>query len=106
MVVTMVEGRVEPDRVSDLVAAWDSRRLPLGMAESLLLRADESDTWRIVSVWRSRDELDSYRASVSTARAFAIFEAAGAEPTVTLFEVARLADNGHPGGGAGSSSTP
>jgi quinol monooxygenase YgiN len=93
MVVTMVEGRVERDRMNDLVTAFSqgSGNLPPAIVESFLLRAEDSDTWRIISVWRSREELDAYRASVETPGAFAIFRAAGVEPTLTIFEVAEYA---------------
>jgi heme-degrading monooxygenase HmoA len=93
MVVTIVEGRVDPDRMSDLAEAFSqgSGNLPPAIVESFLLRPEDGDAWRIVSVWRSREELDAYRASVETPGAFAIFRAAGVEPTLTIFEVAEHA---------------
>ena len=95
MVVTMVEGQVDPDRVEDLLAAFSagSDHLPPAIVESFLLRAEGADTWRIVTVWRSREELDSYRASVETPGSFAMFRAVGVEPTLTVFEVASRAAN-------------
>ena len=95
MVLTMVEGDVDPARASDLMAAFSGSgdHLPAAIVESFLLRADGSNTWRIVSVWRSREELESYRSSVETPGAFAVFRAAGVEPSLTVFEVAeRLAN--------------
>jgi quinol monooxygenase YgiN len=95
MVVTMVEGQVDPDREEALLATFSGTTdtLPSAMVESFLLRAEDANTWRIVSVWRSREELDSYRASVETPGAFMIFRAAGVEPTLTVFEVASHAAN-------------
>jgi hypothetical protein len=95
MVITMVEGLVDPDRVSDLRAAFSegSDDLPPAIVESFLLRAEGTHAWRIASVWRSREELDSYRSSVETPGAFAIFRAAGVEPTLTVFEVAARSAN-------------
>ena len=95
MVLTMVEGQVSPDRASDLMAAFSegSDELPLAIVESFLLRAENTDIWRIVSVWRSREDLAEYRASVETPGAFMIFRSAGVEPTLTIFDVARHAAN-------------
>lgn len=95
MVLTMVEGQVSPDRASDLLAAFSegSDELPLAIVESFLLRAENTNTWRIVSVWRSREDLAEYRASVETPGAFMIFRSAGVEPTLTIFDVAGHAAN-------------
>lgn len=46
-----------------------------------------------MTVFRSRDELDAMRASGQTPRAVAMFRAAGAESTFSLFNIADQLDN-------------
>ena len=90
MVVTVVDAEVEPERVADLLAAWDGvtgGRLPPGLQESFLMRA--GDAWRIATVWGSREALEEMRRTTDTPGALRVFRAAGAEPTLAVFEVAR-----------------
>lgn len=94
MVVTMVEARVSANRETDLIEAYGRATeagLPPQIVETFLLRADEGDPWRIATVWRSREDLEAYRTSVETPTAVAVFRAAGAEPTLTVFDVIRRA---------------
>lgn len=60
-------------------------------AETFLLHATDGDVWRVVTVWRTSEDLDGYRASVETPEGVRMFRAAGAEPTLTIFEVASRA---------------
>ncbi len=90
MVVTVVDAEVEPERVADLLAAWDGvtgGQLPPGLQESFLMRA--GDAWRIATVWESREALDEMRRTTDTPGALRVFRAAGAEPKLMVFEVAR-----------------
>lgn len=94
MVVTMVEARVPADREADLIEAYGrgtEGELPPPIVETFLLHDAEGDVWRIATVWRSREDLEAYRASVETPAAIEMFRAAGAEPTVTVFDVIRHA---------------
>ena len=90
MVVTMLEATVAADKEEDLVREFSGLTggLPPFIIETFLLRAADSGLWRIVSVWRSREDLESYRATVQTPAGVRVFRAAGAEPTLTVFEVA------------------
>lgn len=94
MVVTMVEARVSADREADLIEAYrraTQEKMPPDIVETFLLRATDDDEWRIATVWRSREDLDVYRASVETPEAITMFRSAGVEPTVTVFDVVRHA---------------
>lgn len=93
MVVTMLEASVQADREKALTDAYASISgdLPPAIVETLLLHAVGSDAWRIVTVWRSRQDLDDYRASVETPAGVLVFRAADAEPTLTMFDVASRA---------------
>ncbi len=97
MVLTVLEGRVLADRVPDLLRAFDETRtsaVPPFIVRSFLLRSDKDpDVWRIMTVFRSREELDVMRASGQTPRAVAMFRAAGVEPTFSLFNIANHLEN-------------
>ncbi len=90
MVVTMLEARVAPDREADLVREYSGvgGGLPPFIVETFLLHSADSGLWRIVTVWRSREDLEAYRRSVDTPEGVRIFRAAGSEPALTIFDVA------------------
>ncbi len=85
MFVTIVEGAVEAAREDDLRSAWQELTavLPEGLIESSLLRADDG-TWRIVTVWESKDAVMAMRASNPPA-APAMFERAGSVPSLSMW---------------------
>ena len=95
MVVTMLEARVKEDQSGVLVERFGAvgNSLPPAILESFLLHDTGSDTWRIVTVWTSREALDGYRDSVETPEGVRMFRAAGAEPAQTVWEVAAHADH-------------
>jgi quinol monooxygenase YgiN len=70
MVMTVLEGRVSPDRADELRRAYremGAGQLPPQISETFLVRSTEdSDLWRILTVWRSAEDLDAYRKSVTT----------------------------------------
>jgi quinol monooxygenase YgiN len=90
MVLTVLEAVVAEDRTADLVAAYRSAgtKLPPGLLHTDLLRAsDASGRWRIQSYWANRGALDAMRAA-GTPAGVLMFRAAGAEPALSVFEVA------------------
>ena len=97
MVLTVLEARVPADRVPDLLRAFEETRtseVAPFIVRSFLLRSDQDlDVWRIMTVFRSREELDAMRASGQTPRGVAMFRAAGVEPTFSLFNIADQLDN-------------
>ncbi len=96
IVVTMVEGEVDPARVSDLIEAFPAKsvdELPEFILGTMLVRGSESDAWRVVTLWRSMGDLDEYVKSVETPGAKAAFQAAGMEPSVTVWSADRVLVN-------------
>lgn len=89
MFVTIVEAEVDPAREDDLRSAWAHRppELPAGFVESFLMRGEETETWRIVTVWESREAVMAMRASGGRPAALVMFEQAGAEPTPSFWSV-------------------
>lgn len=88
MFVTIVEGTVEAERERDLRSAWETTtgQLPPGLIESSLLRADDG-TWRIVTVWESKEAVLAMRASGEEPAALAMFQAAGSTPSASMWSV-------------------
>ena len=87
-VVTMVRARIATDHVPDVTGPF-SKAVRAGMPErrqTTLLRG-EGDLWLIVTVWRSRDDLDAYLASAEEPFALRLFRNAGGAPEVDVFEV-------------------
>ncbi len=95
MVVTMLEARVEEDQADVLVGQFRAAgaSLPSFIIESSLLHDAERDVWRMVTVWVSQEALDGYRASVETPEGVRMFRAAGAEPSLTVFDVEARIDH-------------
>lgn len=96
IVVTMVEGEVDPTRVADLVEAFPAKsadELPEFILATMLVRESNSNRWRVVTSWRSMGDLEEYIKSVETPGAKAAFQAAGVEPSVTVWNADRLLIN-------------
>jgi hypothetical protein len=86
-VVSMVSAYIAPERVADVVERFGSA-VRAGMPErrhTSLLRGD-GGLMRIVTVWRSRDHLDRYLASVDKPFAVVLLESAGGETVVDVLE--------------------
>lgn len=91
MVMTIVAAKVAADKEDVLKEAYEQAgggQLPPAIKETFLLHEDGSDVWRIATVWNSREQLEEYRRGVDTPAAIEMFRAAGAQPTVTVNEVA------------------
>jgi len=89
-VVTEVSATVAPDREDDLVAGF--RQLlrsstPDGLLRTELLRGQEGH-WRIQTLWRDRASLDAMRAASEPPAAPTLFRRVGAEPSLTVLDVA------------------
>jgi len=97
MLITMVEGSVPQSKQQALEDAYRSfveRGLPAGALQTYLLRgAEEQKIWRIVTIWVSREALDTIRASDDGMPALRMFKAADVQPTLQLFDVVHTATN-------------
>ena len=87
-VVTMVSAYIAPDRVADVVEGFGAA-IRAGMPERRqvsLLRGD-GDLWRIVTVWRDRQDLNRYLSMTDRPFAVTLLEGAGGAPTVDVLEL-------------------
>lgn len=87
---------MDPARVQDLLEAFPAKsvdELPESILGTMLVRESDSNRWRIVTQWRSMVDLQDYLASVETPGAKAAFQAAGVEPSVTVWSADRVLVN-------------
>ena len=91
MILTVLEATVAPERASELRAAFQSAAaagLPPGFVRSLLISsANDATHWRIETLWASREVLAAMR-QAGTPAGVLMFRAAGAEPTLSVYDVA------------------
>lgn len=90
MVITMLRATVAAERVGDLERAYreGTAELPPEVRQTFLVRdTTERDTFLIVTHWVSREALEQMRASGVTPRGVQIFQAAGATPELSVFDV-------------------
>ena len=91
MLMTIVEAQVAQEQWATLRQAFTQAQgqRPAAIRAGFLVQDSADPTrWRIVSIWDSRASFDAYRQSVETPGAVAMFRAAGAEPTVNIFDIA------------------
>lgn len=90
MVITVLHAEVAADRVADLERAYReaTAQLPAEIVETFLLRdAAQANSFRILTVWRSRAALEAMRASGVKPKGVQIFEDAGATPRLSVLDV-------------------
>lgn len=94
-VMTILEAQVELDMIPALQAAYHNglgHALPPQMTQTFLVQsASDKKLWRIISIWKSREALDEMRNSGQTPEGILMFRAAGAEPKLSIFDVAASA---------------
>lgn len=89
MVMTVLEGNVTPENAKVLQAKFSSMmtKLPPTIVKTYLVQqSSDPAVWRIVTIWRSQQDLDAMR-SQGTPAGVLMFREAGAEPEYTAFTV-------------------
>jgi heme-degrading monooxygenase HmoA len=94
-VLTVTSAVVPPASEAAVVAAYRevTSALPHMVLDTALVRG-EGNEFRIVTLWRSREQWNEYRHEVGTSAAVRIFRDAGAEPTVVAYDVVHRAATG------------
>ncbi len=91
MVITILEANVSQGQWPVLEREYRAEiggSLDAGLVQTFLLHGLADPTlWRIVTVWESREALDKMRASGETPRGVVIFQAAGAKPSLSIWDV-------------------
>lgn len=103
-VLTTLEAHVDEAGWSTLRAAFElaADEPEPGLVRSYLIQGAADPTlWRIVTVWRDREALESMRASGSPPKGVLMFRGAGAEPTLLVADIVHAIDRtGMPPGAA------
>lgn len=87
-VVTMVSAHIRPERVADVIAGFaDALRAGLPERRHTSLFRGDGDLVRIVTVWRSREDLERYRATAERPLAVTLLERSGGTPVVDVLEL-------------------
>lgn len=88
-VITILEAEVAPERASVLEAAFREAiaQLDQGIERTFLVQEANTNTWRVITIWESREALTAMRQSGGTPRGVIMFRAAGAEPKLAMFDV-------------------
>lgn len=90
-VMTVLEATVPPEQWRALEQAYQASlsRLPAQMVRTVLVQGlDDRTCWRAISIWHSRAALSEYRQSVELPGFVVMFRAVGAEPALTIYEIA------------------
>jgi quinol monooxygenase YgiN len=90
-IVTTLEGEVLENKWEDLKRAYArvaEEKSGIMPTESFLIQnAKNPTTWRIISIWKDMETLDTMRASGATPAGVLIFEAADSKPSLSIFQV-------------------
>ena len=95
MVMTILEAQVNPEKASLLETTYQQaiEHLDVGIVQTFLLQSSKTaGLWQIVTLWESREALETMRQSGETPRGVLIFRAAEAEPTLSIFGVVAHAE--------------
>ena len=87
-VVTMVSAHIAPDRIAEVIDAFgDAVRAGMPERRRTSLFRGEGGLVRIVTVWRSREDLERYLSGVDRGFAPALLADAGGAPVVDVLEL-------------------
>jgi hypothetical protein len=91
MVVTVLEAEISPKKWDDLKTSFENMtRNPPAIAPVqafLVQSAEDVNIWQMIAVWRSREEFDAMR-NQGVPRGVKLFRDAGAEPSMSVYDVA------------------
>ncbi len=90
MVVTTLEAVIPADKASILEKTFKDagKDLDEGIVETFLLQDSRNAmVWRIVTVWKSFETLESMRKRESPPKGVKMFQDIGAQPKLTIYEV-------------------
>jgi hypothetical protein len=90
MVMTVLEAHVPPGRLGDVERVFRDGMspLPADIVESFLVRdTKDPSLFRLTTVWRSLEALQAMRASGEKPKGVQMFEAVGASPTLSVFDI-------------------
>ncbi|HEY5549602.1 MAG TPA: antibiotic biosynthesis monooxygenase [Candidatus Saccharimonadales bacterium] len=90
MVITILDAEVKENNWGTLKEAYRSETsgMPEGIHQTFLIQSQDTSTyWRIMTHWRSQEDLDKVRNSPETPPAVRVFQAADAKPQLALWNI-------------------
>ena len=90
MIITQLEGTVASAQWDTLKQAFEkaAQQLPSAIDQSYLIQDQDSrDTWHVLTIWKSWEALQEYRATVETPGGVLMFRAVDAEPSLSISKV-------------------
>jgi hypothetical protein len=91
MLITILEGRVTSERWHKLSEIYGKgiKKLPMSLFQTFLIQdTHDSNIWRIISEWRSKEEYEhSSDSRDHDSSCMEMFRSIGVEPTCRIFEV-------------------
>lgn len=91
MVITILDAEVAKGNWQTLKNAYknETTSMPDGIHQTFLIQSQDRPTsWRIMTQWRSQEDLDKVRNSPETPPAVRVFQAAGAKPNLVVWDIA------------------
>ncbi len=90
-IITAVEGKVVNSKAKEFETNFDLAKkepIPPGLVSSFLLRdSRNTESYRIQTIWESKEALERMRGSTGTPKAIELFQKVGVQPTLEIFEV-------------------
>lgn len=89
MVITTLEAKLNAEQAEKLKILYrqTAKEMPPGFVSYLLNNQTDRSLWRIVTVWKSQEELNAMLATGKTPRGKAMFLEVGAEPALSIWDV-------------------
>ena len=89
MIVTILEGKLSPDKIPLFKKKYNKilQNRPSSLVKTyLLLDTENQNTCKIISVWKSKEDLEEMRKKGTPAGVLLVREA-GVEPSLSIYEV-------------------
>ncbi len=92
MIITNLDSTVSADKWEALKSGFKKmvEAIPPQIVQSFLIQnSHEQTSWRVITIWKSKDAFIEYRKSVQdpVPEGVALFRSVGAEPVASLFTV-------------------
>ena len=92
MLVTTLDANVATEKWDELRTKFKhmAENIPDQIVETMLMQnPKEPDSWKVITVWRGREEFAEYRKSLANPvpEGIALFRSVGSEPVPAFYEV-------------------
>ncbi|GAC1497137.1 MAG: hypothetical protein NVS1B13_26910 [Flavisolibacter sp.] len=91
MVITILDSEVKESYWQTLIDSYakETANMPVDIYQTFLIQSQNHPTsWRIITQWRSQEDLDHMRQEEAIPPAVRVFQAAHAKPILEVWEIA------------------